>query len=120
MDVKKVKVFSQTGVLPQYKTREAACCDLEASFGGRLEVGCIAMIPTGLFTEIPVGYKINILPRSGLSKKGITIPNAPGTIDSDYRGEIKVLLINLSEEDFHYQNSSDGNCSCYSNILESS
>ena len=60
-----------------------------------------ALIPTGLFVEIPVGYEAQIRPRSGLAiKKGITVLNAPGTIDADYRGEVKVILVNLSNEDF--------------------
>ena len=60
-----------------------------------------AMIPTGLFVEIPAGYEIQVRPRSGLAAKhGITVLNAPGTIDADYRGEIKVILVNLSDQEF--------------------
>ncbi len=60
-----------------------------------------AMVPTGLFIELPIGYEAQVRPRSGLAaKKGITVLNSPGTIDADYRGEIKVILINLSKEDF--------------------
>jgi len=60
-----------------------------------------SLVPTGLFIELPIGYEAQVRPRSGLAiKKGITVLNTPGTIDSDYRGEIKVILINLSREDF--------------------
>ena len=66
---------------------------------------CRAMIPTGLFMEIPIGYEAQIRPRSGLAAKfGITVLNTPGTIDADYRGEVKVILINLSNEDFMVNN----------------
>jgi len=81
--------------------------DLRANIDNNivLEPGKRELIPTGLFVEIPVGYEAQIRPRSGLAiKKGITVLNAPGTIDADYRGEICIILINLSEEDFLIKN----------------
>jgi dUTP pyrophosphatase len=83
--------------VPMYATDEAAGADLRAALEQPLVVppGCTALIPTGLWFEIPVGYEIQIRPRSGLALKNqITVLNTPGTIDSDYRGEIKVILIN--------------------------
>ncbi len=89
--------------LPAYETVASAGMDLRAD----LEKAVImkpmerALIPTGLFIELPDGFEAQVRPRSGLAiKKGVTVLNTPGTIDSDYRGEIKVILINLSEEDF--------------------
>lgn len=92
---------------PTYATAQSAGMDLRAN----LEESVIlkpmerAMIPTGLFIELPVGHEAQVRPRSGLAAKhGITVLNTPGTIDADYRGEIKVILINLSNEDFEIQN----------------
>ena len=89
--------------LPKYSTDASAGMDLRAN----LEVDLIikpmdrVLIPTGLFLEIPLGYEAQIRPRSGLAvKNGITILNSPGTIDADYRGEVCIILINLSKEDF--------------------
>lgn len=89
--------------LPKYSTDASAGMDLRAN----LEVDLIIkpmdrmLIPTGLFLEIPLGYEAQIRPRSGLAvKNGITILNSPGTIDADYRGEVCIILINLSKEDF--------------------
>lgn len=89
--------------LPKYSTDASAGMDLRAS----LEVDLIIkpmdrmLIPTGLFLEIPLGYEAQIRPRSGLAvKNGVTILNSPGTIDADYRGEVCIILINLSKEDF--------------------
>lgn len=90
-------------VIPLYKTKGAAGADVCALIESSLVLkkGCRALIPTGLFFEIPEGYEIQVRPRSGLAfKNGVTVLNTPGTIDSDYRGELKVLLINLGEEDF--------------------
>lgn len=89
--------------LPKYETVGSAGMDLRAN----LEDGILLhpmerkLIPTGLFVELPLGFEAQIRPRSGLAyKKGITVLNSPGTIDADYRGEVGVLLINLSKEDF--------------------
>lgn len=89
--------------LPHYKTDEAAGLDLYAATGEPfiLKPGERALIPTGFKMAMPAGYEAQIRPRSGLAyKHGITMLNTPGTIDSDYRGEVKVLAINLGSEDF--------------------
>lgn len=91
--------------LPAYETKGAAGMDLRAAVedGAPLTLapGKRALVPTGFIFEIPEGYEAQIRPRSGLAfKNGITCLNSPGTIDSDYRGEVKVLLINLGEEPF--------------------
>ena len=88
--------------LPAYETQASAGMDLRANNDQSVALKPMerALIPTGLFIELPLGYEAQIRPRSGLAfKKGITVLNAPGTIDADYRGEIKVLLINLSDQD---------------------
>jgi dUTP pyrophosphatase len=89
--------------LPTYETEGSAGMDLRAN----LETDIIlkplerVLVPTGLFVEIPVGYEAQIRPRSGLAiKKGITLLNTPGTIDADYRGEIKIIMVNLSNHEF--------------------
>ena len=89
--------------LPAYETIASAGMDLRAFLQEAVLLKPLqrALIPTGLFIELPVGYEAQIRPRSGLAfKKGISILNTPGTIDADYRGEIKVILVNLSSEDF--------------------
>ncbi len=91
--------------LPAYETGGAAGMDLRAAVAGDqplvLQPGKRALVPTGFVFEIPAGYEGQIRPRSGLAfKNGITCLNTPGTIDSDYRGEVKVLLVNLGEEPF--------------------
>jgi len=89
--------------LPAYETTFSAGMDLRADLDSDVLLRPLerALIPTGLFVEIPPGFEAQIRPRSGLAvKNGITILNAPGTIDSDYRGEIRVVLVNLSNEDF--------------------
>jgi len=94
---------SKGAIIPEYKTSGAAGADLCALLDSPLVIkhGKSAIIPTGLFFEIPEGYEIQVRPRSGLAaKNGVTVLNTPGTIDSDYRGEIKVILINLGENDF--------------------
>ena len=94
---------SKGSIIPEYKTSGAAGADLCALLDSPLVIkhGKSAIIPTGLFFEIPEGYEIQVRPRSGLAaKNGVTVLNTPGTIDSDYRGEIKVILINLGENDF--------------------
>ncbi|KQS35435.1 dUTP diphosphatase [Pedobacter sp. Leaf194] len=93
--------------LPQYETAHAAGMDLRASISEEIILKPMQreLIPTGLFIELPVGFEAQIRPRSGLAyKHGISIVNAPGTIDADYRGELKVLLINLSDTDFKIVN----------------
>lgn len=93
--------------LPQYETAHAAGMDLRASVNEEIILKPMQreLIPTGLFIELPVGFEAQIRPRSGLAyKHGISIVNAPGTIDADYRGELKVLLINLSDTDFKIVN----------------
>ena len=89
--------------LPKYSTSHSAGMDLRANIDGEILLAPLerAMIPTGLFIELPVGYEAQVRPRSGLAAKhGITVLNTPGTIDADYRGEIKVILVNLSNTDF--------------------
>lgn len=93
--------------LPKYETEASAGVDLRANISTPIVLEPMErqLIPTGLFMALPVGYEAQIRPRSGLAfKHGITCLNAPGTIDADYRGEIKVLLINLSKEAFTIEN----------------
>ena len=88
--------------LPEYATALSAGMDIRANIDSPIVLKPLErkLIPTGLFIELPAGYEAQIRPRSGLAiKKGITVLNSPGTIDADYRGEIKVILINLSTED---------------------
>ena len=97
-----VKIINQsTNPLPQYTTEGAAGMDIRAFLAEPVTLQSLqrTLIPTGLFIELPRGYEAQIRPRSGLAiKQGITCLNTPGTIDSDYRGEIKIILINLSGE----------------------
>jgi dUTP pyrophosphatase len=89
--------------LPAYETVASAGMDLRANLENDIVLKPLerTLVPTGLFVEIPIGYEAQIRPRSGLAiKKGVTLLNTPGTIDSDYRGEIKVIVINLSTDDF--------------------
>lgn len=89
--------------LPQYETIHAAGMDIRAFIETEITIKPLqrVLIPTGLYIELPVGYEAQIRPRSGLAyKHGISIVNSPGTIDADYRGELKVLLVNLSDTDF--------------------
>jgi dUTP pyrophosphatase len=89
--------------LPEYETQASAGMDLRANLEEPVTLKPLerAIIKTGLFIELPMGYEAQVRPRSGLAaKKGITVLNAPGTIDADYRGEIGVILINLSNETF--------------------
>ena len=89
--------------LPEYATEHSAGMDLRANLTDPVILKPLErkLIPTGLYIELPVGYEAQIRPRSGLAiKKGITVLNSPGTIDADYRGEICIILINLSAEDF--------------------
>lgn len=94
----KVKLL---GKIPKYQTKGSAGFDIDSTTEGYLQPGDHTIISTGLFMEIPEGYELQIRPRSGLAlTHGITVLNSPGTIDSDYRGEIKIILINHSSEPF--------------------
>lgn len=97
-------VNKSDNAMPAYETVNSAGMDLRAYLpDGELFIKPMqrALVPTGLFMEIPVGYEGQVRPRSGLAiKSGITVLNSPGTIDADYRGEVKVILINLSDTDF--------------------
>ncbi|GET20558.1 dUTP diphosphatase [Prolixibacter denitrificans] len=99
-----VKIVNHSGhPLPHYSTEHSAGMDLRANLKQDIVLKPLerALVPTGLFIELPVGYEAQVRPRSGLAlKKGITVLNSPGTIDADYRGEIQVILINLSSEEF--------------------
>lgn len=100
-----VKIVNNSGFsdLPFYATPAAAGMDLRAAIDDPLTLAPLgrALVATGLFVELPVGYEMQIRPRSGLAfKHGVTVLNSPGTIDADYRGEVKVLLVNLSNEPF--------------------
>ncbi len=89
--------------LPQYATAQSAGVDLRANIDGPIELRPLErrLIPTGLFIALPPGYEAQVRPRSGLAiKHGITVLNTPGTIDADYRGEVCVILVNLSNEPF--------------------
>ncbi len=91
--------------LPSYESNGAAGMDICAAESLNLRIGRRAAIATGLAFAIPVGFEVQIRPRSGLAiKHGISVLNTPGTIDSDYRGEIKIILVNLGEEDFQINN----------------
>jgi len=98
----KVRIVSKSKhVLPSYSTNASAGMDLRANIGETITLGPLerTLIPTGLFIELPVGYEAQIRARSGLAlKNGLTILNTPGTIDADYRGEIGIILINLSND----------------------
>lgn len=102
-----VKIINKSGYpLPEYTTSAAAGMDLRAVLSEPLTLQPLerAIIPTGLYLELPLGYEAQIRPRSGLAiKSGITVINSPGTIDADYRGEVKVGLVNLSSEAFTIQ-----------------
>lgn len=89
--------------IPEYATESSAGMDLRANIEESIILKPLerAMVPTSIFIELPIGYEAQVRPRSGLAaKNGITVLNTPGTIDADYRGEIKVILVNLSNQDF--------------------
>ncbi len=102
-----IKIINQSHhPLPSYATVASAGMDLRASLAEPIVLKSLerALVPTGLFIELPIGAEAQIRPRSGLAfKNGITVLNSPGTIDADYRGEIKVLLVNLSDQAFAIQ-----------------
>ena len=99
-----IKIVREDGVkLPMYMTQGAAGLDVCAHLDEAVVLGTLerAMVPTGIKLEIPYGYEVQVRPRSGLAAKhGISLVNTPGTIDSDYRGEVKIILINLSNEEY--------------------
>lgn len=103
----KIKLINQSKHdSPKYATEASAGVDLRANLDEPIVMASLekAIVPTGLFMELPVGYEAQVRPRSGLAfKHGITVLNSPGTIDADYRGEIKVILVNLSKEEFVIQ-----------------
>lgn len=99
----KIRIRSISGTVPEYETAGSAGMDIRALLDGDVEImpGKRALIPTGLFIELPDGFEAQIRARSGLAvRKGIALANGVGTIDSDYRGEIKVSLVNLGDETF--------------------
>lgn len=104
----KIKIINKSRHdVPHYETIASAGMDLRASLTDSRILKPLerTIVGTGLFIELPIGYEAQVRPRSGLAaKKGITVLNAPGTIDADYRGEIGVILVNLSKEDFVIQN----------------
>lgn len=112
MATTKILLYSERpdGLIPRYETEQSAGMDLPAMIPDGEEIILKPferkLIHTGLYIQLAVGYEAQVRPRSGLAlKKGITVLNTPGTIDADYRGEIGVILINLSNEDFHIKNS---------------
>lgn len=104
----KIKIINRSGhPLPAYATEASAGLDLRSCNENPIILKPLerALVPTGLFIELAVGYEAQVRPRSGLAaKNGITVLNSPGTIDADYRGEIKVILVNLSNQDFTINN----------------
>lgn len=103
-----VKIINQSNhPLPAYQTEHAAGMDVYAALEADIVLQPLerALVPTGFYIELPAGYEAQIRPRSGLAyKHGITVLNSPGTIDADYRGEVKVLLVNLSNDPFTIRN----------------
>jgi dUTP diphosphatase len=104
----KIKIINNSSHnLPHYETKASAGMDLRANLSESRILKPLerSIVGTGIFIELPIGYEAQVRPRSGLAaKKGITVLNAPGTIDADYRGEIGVILVNLSNEDFIIEN----------------
>ncbi len=103
-----IKIINKsTHKLPHYETIASAGMDLRANISAAITLKPLerTIVKTGLFIELPIGYEAQVRPRSGLAaKNGITVLNAPGTVDADYRGEIGVILVNLSHEDFTIEN----------------
>lgn len=102
----KIKKLSENAVIPQYQTEQAAGCDLHAVLNEPVTIRSLErkLIPTDLSIALPVGYEAQVRPRSGLAlKHGLTVLNTPGTIDADYRGNIGVILVNLSIEPYTVQ-----------------
>ena len=102
-----IKRLSKEVSLPKYETKGSSGMDLAANINTKIYIdpGKSVVIPTGLALSIPKGYEVQIRPRSGLAaKKNISVLNTPGTIDADYRGEIKVILVNLGKDSFEVEN----------------
>jgi len=103
----KIRIINKSNhSLPSYATAASAGMDLRANLDSPIVLKSLerTLVPTGLFLELPVGHEAQIRPRSGLAfKNGLTVLNSPGTIDADYRGEVKVILVNLSNEEFTIQ-----------------
>ncbi|MFC4221662.1 dUTP diphosphatase [Flagellimonas marina] len=104
----KIKIINKSNhTLPHYETLASAGMDLRANIDSPIVLKPLerAIVPTGIFMELPIGFEAQVRPRSGLAaKKGISVLNAPGTIDADYRGEVGVILVNLSSEAFIVEN----------------
>lgn len=103
MEVKVRVKLSEGAVMPVYQTEGASGADIRALIAEPLEIapGARCAVPTGVYVEVPIGYEVQVRPRSGLAvREGVTVLNTPGTIDSDYRGEIVVIMINLSDKPF--------------------
>jgi dUTP pyrophosphatase len=104
----KIKIINQSQhTLPNYETLASAGMDIRANLAQSITLNPLerTIVKTGLFIELPIGYEAQVRPRSGLAaKKGITVLNSPGTVDADYRGEIGVILVNLSNEPFVIEN----------------
>lgn len=98
----KIKKLRADALPPEYKTTHSAGADIYACLEKDLVIRPmeIVMVPTGFSMELPEGHEAQVRPRSGLAAKGITVPNSPGTIDADYRGEVKVILMNLGKDNF--------------------
>lgn len=97
----KVKILNPDAMIPKYQTEEAAGFDLHSAEEKIIKTGERDVVKTGLAVALPKGYELQVRPRSGLAlKNGITVLNTPGTVDSDYRGELMVILLNTSKEDF--------------------
>ncbi|MDV6167699.1 dUTP diphosphatase [Flavobacterium sp. DG1-102-2] len=103
-----INIINKSGhALPNYETIASAGMDLRANIDEPIVLSPLgrALVKTGLFIELPIGYEAQVRPRSGLAfKKGVTVLNSPGTVDADYRGEIGVILVNLSNEPFTVEN----------------
>lgn len=103
-----IKIINKSNhALPNYETIASAGMDLRANISESIRLKPLerTIVKTGLFIELPIGFEAQVRPRSGLAaKKGVTVLNAPGTVDADYRGEIGVILVNLSNEDFTIEN----------------
>jgi dUTP pyrophosphatase len=103
----KIKIINKSKhPLPSYATNASAGMDLRANLDSPIVLKTLerVLVSTGLFLELPIGYEAQVRPRSGLAfKNGLTVLNSPGTIDADYRGEVKVILVNLSNEEFTIQ-----------------
>lgn len=108
MEKVKVKIIKEVGVdLPKYMTEESAGMDIKAFIKEPIVLGPLerVLVPTGIKLEILKGYEVQVRPRSGLAiKHGITLLNTPGTIDSDYRGEVKIIVVNLSKDNYTIEN----------------